>query len=121
MKLPPDPYGDVPTKNRVKLQSYVPETEKDRLMLVIPNRDLYTLLINHALKRTVKFITDNNLNYSTPGDAERLLEYITRDYVPTPATDNGLRELTPTRSSGDTISRNATRAAARVRTATPHR
>ena len=106
MKLPPDPYADLPTKSRVKLQSYVPEADKDRLMLVIPNRDLYTLLINHALRRTVAFINDNNLSYSNPGDAERLLGYITNGLDP---AGDRLHEHSATRTPRDSISHDVAR------------
>ena len=114
MKLPPDPYADLPTKSRVKLQSYVPEADKDRLMLVIPNRDLYTLLINHALRRTVAFINTNALSYTNPGDADRLLQYIIEG---TDSARDGLHQRPAARPAGDPVSRNDTRKSARVRAA----
>lgn len=114
MKLPPDPYADLPTKSRVKLQSYVPEADKDRLMLVIPNRDLYTLLINHALRRTVAFINDNSLSYTNPGDADRLLQYVIEG---TDSAGDGLHKHPTTRTPRDAVPRDDTRKSTRVRAA----
>ena len=112
MKLPPDPYAALPTAARVKLQAYVPEADKDQLMVVIPNRDLYTLLINHALKRTVAFIKSNQLSYSNPGDAERLLAYIINGVD---TTSNGLHKHTTACITGDTVPCDVTRKSTRIR------
>ena len=114
MKLPPDPYADLPTKSRVKLQSYVPEADKDRLMLVIPNRDLYTLLINHALRRTVAFINTNELSYANPGDADRLLQFVIEG---TDSASDGLHKHPTTRTPRDAVPRDDTRKSTRVRAA----
>lgn len=116
MTLPPDPYSSIPTKDRVKLQSYVPADEKDLLMTVLPNRDLYTLLNNHALKRTADFIRRNALTYC-PADQKRLLDFVIRGFDSAEVTGsaNGLREHSTTRTPGDTVPRDATRSTTRVR------
>lgn len=117
MKLPPEPYAHIPSRDRIKLQSYVPEADKDLLMLVIPDRNIYALLLNHALRRTVEFINANKLGYN-PADQQRLLTFIIngRESAPTTPSD-GLREHPTPRPARKAVPRNGTRGAKDVGTA----
>lgn len=110
LKLPKDPYSTVPTKERVKLQSYVTGNHKDRLMLVCPDRNLYTLLINHALRRAVEFIDTHNLAYN-PVDQQRLIDFIVTGadaYGSVATAEDGLRQHTTPCAPRDAVSRNVT-------------
>lgn len=80
MNLPPPPYDD--TVGLVKTQALVSDKDKDLLMTIIPDRGLYTLIIQHAYKRAADFIRTNDLDYQHDGDAKRLLEFITAPYTP---------------------------------------
>jgi hypothetical protein len=92
MKLPDDPYSSFKSTDKVKLQAYVAQADKDLLMTVLPDRNLYTLLLTHALKRAADLIRNNNLEYSNVADQQRLLNFILT------GIDDGLRKPTPARA-----------------------
>jgi hypothetical protein len=105
MRLPPEPYAHLKATDKVKLQSYVTSEDKDLLMTIVPNRDLYILLANSALKRTVDFIKKNGLQYN-PTDAQRLINFIVTGYDVTTVNtasvgqaQDGLRKPTLARTS----------------------
>lgn len=79
MKLPAFPYGN-DKKTLVKFQALVSDQDKDLLMTIIPDRNLYTLFIQHALKRTADYIRYHDLEYN-PNDQLMLLEFITSDHT----------------------------------------
>ena len=111
MKLPPFPYGNNPS-TLVKLQARVSDTDKDLLMTVIPDRNLFTLFLQHALKRTADFIRANDLDFNHPGDQQRLLDYITAPY--------SVRGSTAVGVDGQAIPRDVDGRAAKIRTALAH-
>lgn len=105
MNLPPPPYDD--TIALVKIQALVSDKDKDLLMTVIPDRGLYTLLIQHALKRTADFIRHHDLEYSNPEDQLVLAKFITcshEDYdtVRGPATPRAFGKAVTRDVSGRT-------------------
>jgi hypothetical protein len=59
------------------MQAMVSDKDKDLLMTVIPDRGLYTLVIQHALKRTADYIRINSLTFASTDDQRDLLAYVT--------------------------------------------
>jgi hypothetical protein len=104
LTLPPSPYAALKSADMDKLQAYVCPTDKGLLMTVIPDRNLYTLLLTHALKRTADFIRTNDLSFDNDSDQSRLLHFIV----------NG-SDLPPvvTAPSGDRLRKSPTPRAAR--------
>jgi len=94
--LPEDPYCKLKANEKVKLQAYVLEQDKALLMTVIPNRNLYTILLTHALKRAADFVRTHNLEFANDSDQARLLAYIITGNDP--VAGDGLRKRTPTRA-----------------------
>lgn len=93
MNLPPSPYAHLKSADMDKLQAYVDPTDKGLLMTVIPDRNLYTLLLTHALKRTADFIRTHDLSFDNEPDQSRLLQYIiTGTDIAAVKTDDGLRK-----------------------------
>jgi len=104
-----DPYPDSKSTEKVRIQAYVPQEVKDAISLVIPDRHIHTILLNHAIKRTVEFIRANNLKYDT-ADQQRLTFFIEHGYDNYPTTtDNIVREYPTLRPSGNPVSRTTTR------------
>jgi len=104
MNLPDDPYSHLKADQKVKFQAYVDQSDKDILMTVIPNRNLYTLLLTHSLKRTADFIRTNNLEYSNVQHQQRLLHFVLNGCdLP---SDDGLRKRTTPRASRKADARN---------------
>ena len=108
MTLPPTLYKSVPVS---KSGAYVGDADKDLIMTVIPDRNLYTLLIQHAFKRTADFIRAHDLEYTNPGDQERLLAFITSDHQ----AFNPVRGSTDLCPVGEADVRNDPRRTARIR------
>jgi len=103
MNLPPSPYAHLKSADMDKLQAYVDPTDKGLLMTVIPDRNLYTLLLTHALKRTADFIRTHDLSFDNESDQSRLLNFILTgtDIVPVIVpvkADDGLRKRPAARS-----------------------
>ena len=101
--LPDDPDSHLKADQKVKLQAYVLEDDKALLMTVIPNRNLYTLLLTHSVKRTADFIRTHNLDYANDADQTRLLAFIItgrdpNDAVSFAAAPDGLRKRPATRA-----------------------
>lgn len=94
MNLPPSPYAHLKSADMDKLQAYVDPTDKGLLMTVIPDRNLYTLLLTHALKRTADFIRTHDLSFDNEPDQSRLLHFIVTgtDISAAVKTDDGLRK-----------------------------
>jgi hypothetical protein len=96
MNLPPSPYAHLKSADMDKLQAYVDPTDKGLLMTVIPDRNLYTLLLTHALKRTADFIRTHDLSFDNEPDQSRLLHFIVTgtDIAPVAPVkaDDGLRK-----------------------------
>ena len=105
MKLPVLPY-DNDHEALVKIQALVGDADKDLLMTVIPDRGLYTLLLQHVIQRTADFIRHHDLEYGRDGDAQKLLDYITENPFRRPAADS------PT---GQTHARDVSRGTAAIR------
>lgn len=105
LTLPPDPYSHLKSTDKVKLQCYVCPRDKGELMTVIPNRDLYTLLITHSLQRAANFIRTNNLSFDNDADQSRLLQFILTGIDPvaagpvSPTPEDGLRKRATPRPS----------------------
>jgi len=91
LTLPPSPYASLKSADMDKLQAYVDPVDKGLLMTVIPDRNLYTLLLTHALKRTADFIRTHNLAFENDSDQSRLLHFIVTGtdlpVIPTPPVD----------------------------------
>ena len=92
LTLPPSPYASLKSADMDKLQAYVDPVDKGLLMTVIPDRNLYTLLLTHALKRTADFIRTHNLAFENDSDQSRLLHFIVTGTdlpvaIPVPAVD----------------------------------
>ena len=94
MNLPPSPYAHLKSADMDKLQAYVDPTDKGLLMTVIPDRNLYALLLTHALKRTADFIRTHDLSFDNEPDQSRLLHFIVTgtDISAAVKTDDGLRK-----------------------------
>ena len=94
MNLPPSPYAHLKSADMDKLQAYVDPTDKGLLMTVIPDRNLYTLLLTHALKRTADFIRTHDLSFDNEPDQSRLLHFLVTgtDISAAVKTDDGLRK-----------------------------
>ena len=94
MNLPDSPYAHLKSADMDKLQAYVDPTDKGLLMTVIPDRNLYTLLLTHALKRTADFIRTHDLSFDNEPDQSRLLHFIVTgtDIPAAVKTDDGLRK-----------------------------
>jgi len=104
MNLPDDPYAHLKADQKVKLQAYVDQGDKDILMTVIPNRNLYTLLLTYNLKRTADFVRTNNLEYSNVTDQQRLLHYVIHGCdIP---SEDGLRKRATPRAPRKAAARN---------------
>jgi hypothetical protein len=106
MNLPPSPYAHLKSAEMDKLQAYVDPTDKGLLMTVIPDRNLYTLLLTHALKRTADFIRTHDLSFDNEPDQSRLLHFIVTgtDIAPVAPVkaDDGLRKRPTARSARKT-------------------
>jgi len=101
LTLPPSPYSSLKSADMDKLQAYVDPVDKGLLMTVIPDRNLYTLLLTHALKRTADFIRTHDLSFDNDADQSRLLQFIitgSDPVVSSPKADDGLRKRPTARS-----------------------
>jgi len=102
MNLPPSPYAHLKSAEMDKLQAYVDPTDKGLLMTVIPDRNLYTLLLTHALKRTADFIRTHDLSFDNDPDQSRPLHFTVTgtDIAPVAPVkaDDGLRKRPTPRS-----------------------
>ena len=100
MNLPDSPYANLKSADMDKLQAYVDPTDKGLLMTVIPDRNLYTLLLTHALKRTADFIRTHDLSIDNEPDQSRLLHFIVTgtDISAAVKTDDGLRKRSSPRA-----------------------
>lgn len=108
MNLPPDPYSHLKATDKVKFQAYVDSADKDILMTVIPNRNLYTLLLTHCVKRAADFVRTNNLEYSNESHRTRLLHFVINgcDIPADASAEPGLRKRTTTRTPRSAPARN---------------
>jgi hypothetical protein len=79
-------------------------------MTVIPDRGLYTLLIQHAIKRTADFIRAHELEYINPDHQSALIAYVTKPFSVDP-----VRGYAPPRVVGETASRDVARRTTRIR------
>jgi hypothetical protein len=94
MNLPDDPYSHLKATEKVKFQAYVDQADKEILMTVIPNRNLYTLLLTHCIKRAADFVRSNNLEYSNVQHQQRLLHFVING-CDIPSEDGVRKRATP--------------------------
>jgi hypothetical protein len=59
----------------VKFQGMVSHNDKQLLVTVLPDRTLFTLLLQQAIKQTADYVRTNNLTYS-PESTRQLLTFI---------------------------------------------
>lgn len=118
MTLPPAPYDSLvtdkdsawattsPTLRTAKISGRVLDSDKSLIMTVLPDRGIYNLLIQHAIKRTADFVRDNGLQYSSEADQCRLLDFITgrTHLIPTKSQDP-IRDSTAARALGNPTTR----------------
>lgn len=70
------PYRNVDTDKCSRIQGDVSTIDKNTILSAVPDRGVYNLLIQSAVKRTADFIRDNHINYYDSTDQSRVIDFI---------------------------------------------
>jgi len=70
------PYRNVDTDKCSRIQGDVSTIDKNTILSAVPDRGVYNLVIQCAVKRIADFIRTNNINYYDPVDQSRVIDFI---------------------------------------------
>lgn len=79
------PYKDTPEADLSRVQGFVPNTTKRRILSIIGDDGAYTLIIQHAFQNAERFILDNQLSPFDDTSFNRLVDFIRNGTAPRPA------------------------------------